>query len=68
MNPAYRRRFTGLTDWLVSPDDLGFYISTWGLNGLGGCKRDAFRRRGIERAKLRAEERVLGAYRLPNRR
>ena len=61
-NPArYRHRFTALTDWLVSPYNLGFCIYNWGFNVLGGRKHEAFRRRVIELAELRGDEDILDA-------
>jgi SAM-dependent methyltransferase len=57
----YRHRFTTLTDWLVSPYNLGFCLYNWGFTVLGGRKHEAFRRRVIELAELRGDEHVLDA-------
>ena len=58
---AYRHRFTGLTDVLASPYDLGFSFYNWGFRVLGGRRHDAFRRRIIDLADLRGDESVLDA-------
>jgi SAM-dependent methyltransferase len=57
----YRHRFTTLTDWLVSPYNLGFCLYNWGFTVLGGRKHEAFRQRIIELAGLRGDEDVLDA-------
>ena len=57
----YRHRFTNLTDWLVSPYNLGFCIYNWGFTVLGGRKHDAFRQRVVELAGLQGDEHVLDA-------
>jgi SAM-dependent methyltransferase len=57
----HRRRFTVLTDLLVSPYNLGFCIYNWGFNVLGGRKHDAFRQRVVELAELCDNEDVLDA-------
>jgi SAM-dependent methyltransferase len=57
----HRHRFTALTDWLVSPYNLGFCIYNWGFQVLGGRKHDAFRQRVIELAELRGDKDLLDA-------
>jgi ubiquinone/menaquinone biosynthesis C-methylase UbiE len=61
MTSSYRHRFTDLTDWLVSPYNLGFCVYNWGFTVLGGRKHEAFRQRIIELAGLQGGERVLDA-------
>ena len=61
MTSSYRHRFTNLTDWLVSPYNLGFCVYNWGFSVLGGRKHEAFRQRIIELAGLQGDERVLDA-------
>ena len=58
---GYRHRFTGLTDWLVSPYDLGFCLYNWGFTVLGGRKHDAFRQRVVELAGQCGDKDVLDA-------
>lgn len=57
----YRHRFTALTDWLVSPYNLGFCLYNWGFDVLGGRRHIAFRQRVIELSELRGDEDVLDA-------
>jgi SAM-dependent methyltransferase len=58
---SYRHRFTDLTDFLVSPYNLGFCIYNWGFNVLGGRKHDVLCRRVIELAGLCGDEDILDA-------
>jgi SAM-dependent methyltransferase len=58
---GYRHRFTALTDWLVSPYNLGFCIYNWGFEFLGGRKHEAFRQRTVELAALDGSEALLDA-------
>jgi ubiquinone/menaquinone biosynthesis C-methylase UbiE len=55
----YRHRFKTLTDWLVSPYNLGFCIYNWGFQALGGRKHEAFRQHIIELAELKDSPIVL---------
>jgi SAM-dependent methyltransferase len=57
----HRHRFTVLTDWLVSPYNLGYCLYNCGFNVLGGRRHDAFRRRVIELAELCGDEDILDA-------
>jgi ubiquinone/menaquinone biosynthesis C-methylase UbiE len=59
--PAYRHRFTHLTDFLVAPYNLGFSLYNWGFNVLGGRGHAVFRQRVVHLAGLQGDEDVLDA-------